>query len=67
MNVVGEIVDVEVGGAVGTFGVAVSVFVGEGEVVGVPVGIACPWSVVTGTVTAKTTMRIRTDNNLFII
>ncbi len=67
MNVVGEIVNVEVGGTVGTLGVAVSVFVGEGEVVGVPVGIACPWFVITGTLTTKTTIRIRTNNNLFII
>jgi hypothetical protein len=67
MNVVGEIVIVEVGGTVGTLGVAVSVIVGEGEVVGVPVGSADPWSVVTGTVTTITIMRIRTDNNLFII
>ena len=67
MKVVGEIANVEVSGTVGTLGVAVSVIVGEGELVGVLAGSACPWSVVTGTVTAITIMRIRTDNNLFII
>jgi hypothetical protein len=67
MNVVGETVNVEVGGTVGALGVAISVIVGEGEVVGVTVGSADPWSVVTGTVTTITIMRIRTDDNLFII